>query len=146
MRHFCPFLLLALPSPAAAQVFENLDQLDARIAETAVAAQPIDRRLRLAPCPEPATIDPPALGAIAIRCPARSWRIRVPLLGKTAEILVRKGDVVTLAYTGSGFDILTTVTAQEDGPLGAPVRVKPPTGNGFLTARVTGAGQVEIRN
>jgi flagellar basal body P-ring formation protein FlgA len=158
MRMFLPLLAIALPAPATAQALENLDTLDQRIAlalggtadQAGVLAQPVDRRLKLAACPQPAMIEAPAIGALAVRCAALGWRIRVPLItgigASQGELLVRKGDNVELAFTGRGFDIVTTAIAQEDGRMGAPVRVKPPTGASLVTARVWRAGSVVIED
>ncbi len=149
--------LLALARAAdAAPVLEDLDFLDARIAvylggaaaDAGKRAQPVDRRLRLMQCAEGALFDPPALGAIAAYCPSRGWRVRVPLIGsptaETAEIVIRRGDAVQLAYVGSGFDVTTGAVAMEDGRNGGVVRVKTPTGASVVTARVRGPGAVAI--
>lgn len=152
-------LLLVMPAALSAQVVEDLDLLDRRIAvalggtaaDAGLLAQPVDRRLRLASCPQAATIEPPVLGAVTVRCAPLGWRMRVPLVGGMAmaqqgELLVRRGDAVDLTVSGGGFAIATTGTALEDGRMGAPVRVKSPTGSTVLTARVRGPGSVEIRD
>jgi flagellar basal body P-ring formation protein FlgA len=155
MRQLIVPILLILPVSATAQAIEDFDAIDRRIAialggaesDAGLLAQPIDRRLKLAACPSPATIDPPALGAVAVRCAPLGWRIRVPLKGggqSSGELLVRKGDTVELAYAGSGFAIVTSALAQEDGRLGQAVRVKSPTGAALVTAQVRGVGRVSI--
>jgi flagellar basal body P-ring formation protein FlgA len=149
--------LLALARAGhATPPLENLDLLDARIAvylggtasDAGRRAQPVDRRLRLMRCGEGVLLDPPALGAIAAYCPSRGWRVHVPLIGgaatEPAEIIVRRGDAVRLAYLGTGFDVSTTAIALEDGRNGGMVRVKVPTGASVLTARVRGPGSVAI--
>jgi len=144
------------PAHAATSALEDLAFLDARIAvflggtpaDAGKKAQPVDRRLRLLACAEGALFDPPSMGAIAAYCPSRGWRLRVPLIGgspeETAEVVVRRGDAVQLAYTGSGFDVTTSATALEDGREGGVVRVKAPTGAATVTARVRGPGLVTI--
>jgi flagellar basal body P-ring formation protein FlgA len=156
MRRLLIALSLASPAPLRAQVMEDFDLLDRRIAvalggtaaDAGLFAQPVDRRVRLARCTEPVTIDPPALGAVAVRCASLGWRMRVPLIGRgpaqTGELLVHRGDTVELVYGGAGFDLVTTATAMEDGRLGAPIRVKSPTGIANLTGRVRGPGSVVI--
>ena len=141
---------------AAPATLENLDVLDTRIAvflggtpaDAGKKAQPIDRRLRLIACAEGALFDPPSMGAIVAYCPSRGWRVRVPLIGATAvepaEIVIRRGDAVQLAYVGSGFDVTTGATALEDGRAGGVVRVKTSTGLAVVTARVRGPGAVAI--
>lgn len=141
---------------AAPPALEDLDFLDTRIAvflggtaaDAGKKAQPVDRRLRLINCTEGALFDPPSLGAITAYCPSRGWRVRVPLIGaaiaELAELVVRRGDAVQLAYVGSGFDVSTSATALEDGRTGGFVRVKTPTGTASVTARVRGPGSVAI--
>lgn len=153
-------LLLATGAGAALPAIEDLDALDARIAvflggtpaDAGVRAQALDRRLRLVRCPEGAMFEAPAMGAVGVSCPSKGWRLRVPLTAPfaaaapQAEVVIRKGDAVELAYGGAGFDILTTATAMEDGRAGGMVRVKTPTGAAVVTARVRGPGAVAIGN
>ncbi|MFM6853141.1 MAG: hypothetical protein ACKOUM_03570, partial [Sphingopyxis sp.] len=57
------------------QHFQNLDAIDALIAtatgasigEPGGATRPVDRRLQLAACPAVIEVDPPAMGAVAVR-------------------------------------------------------------------------------
>lgn len=153
--------LLTLASTAhAVPTLEDLDLLDARIAvflggtaaDAGKRAQPLDRRMRLLRCAEGALFDPPAAGAVAVAvavyCPSRGWRVHVPLIGSAAtelaEIVIRRGDAVQLAYTGIGFDVTTGAVALEDGRTGGVVRVKTPTGASAVSARVRGPGVVAI--
>lgn len=145
-----PILLLGLAAlasaPAAAQSFQNIDALEARlinalgagVGEPGGLAAPIDRRLKLANCPQTVAIDPPALGAVALRCASLGWRIRVPLqrlngaaagAGPVAMVAkpqpaVRRGDPVDLVAETGGFSVSVTAIAQEDGAPGARIRVK----------------------
>jgi flagella basal body P-ring formation protein FlgA len=153
MRPFT-FLIpvLALAAPAAAAPFQNLDALESRlinalgagVGEPGGLAAPIDRRMKLATCPQPVTIDPPVMGAVALRCPAIGWRIRVPIqrlqgtnaaatpvaysammpAPQRAEPVIRRGDPVDLVAETGGFSVSVTATAQEDGAPGARIRVK----------------------
>mgnify|MGYP000502904667 FL=1 len=63
-------IALAAALPAA---FEDLAQIDLRIAALGVAA-PVDRRLKLARCPQPAEIGELGGNAVAVRCPNRFSR------------------------------------------------------------------------
>lgn len=141
-------LAAALAAPAAAAPFQNLDALESRlinalgagIGEPGGPASPIDRRMKLATCPQPVTIDPPARGAVALRCAPIGWRIRVPLQrlqgvattaaysaappAQRAEAVVRRGDPVELVAETGGFSVSVNATAQEDGAPGARIRVK----------------------
>lgn len=166
--------LLALSAPAAAAPFQNLDALESRlinalgagIGEPGGPAAAIDRRMKLATCPQPVTIDPPALGAVALRCAAIGWRIRVPIQRlqgasavsysaapmhqqpQKADPVVRRGDPVDLVAETGGFSVSVTATAQEDGAPGARIRVKTqadgrPQGQ-ILFAEVIDAGRVRL--
>jgi flagella basal body P-ring formation protein FlgA len=166
--------LFALSAPVAAAPFQNLDALESRlinalgagVGEPGGLAGPIDRRMKLATCPQPVAIDPPALGAVALRCPALGWRIRVPLQrlqgasgGGTAasysamapmkaEPVVRRGDPVDLIADTGGFSVSVTATAQEDGAPGARIRVKTdrdgrPQGQ-IIFAEVIESGRVKL--
>ena len=133
-------------APALAQQFENLDLLDARIAavlgapmgEAGGAATRLDRRLRLAPCPQPAQIGEPIAGAVTVQCAAIGWRIRVPLAGGGSvhaaaapiapvarpEPVVRRGDQVELVASGRAFSVSTLAVAEQDGAPGDRIRVR----------------------
>jgi flagellar basal body P-ring formation protein FlgA len=148
MKHLTlPLALFA--APLNAQQFEDIAALDAIVATVAEAAQPIDRRLKLGRCPENVAIDPPALGAVALRCKSLGWRIRVPLVqsakAETAsEIIIRRGDAVEVISGGNGFEVSTSGTAIEDGRLGKAIRVKSSTGTATTLGTVTAAGTVRM--
>lgn len=138
-------LAAAAGAPASAQTFENLPMLDSRISaalgaaigEPGGAVTPLDRRLRLAPCPQPAEIGEPAAGALAVRCAAQGWRIRVPLVRSAAagasaaapaaaraEPVIRRGDQVELVAIGSSFAVSTLAIAEQDGAPGDRIRLR----------------------
>ena len=148
-----------LPAPALAQPIQDLASLenrlvtalDAGIGEPGGPATAIDRRLKLAPCPTLVTIDPPALGAVALRCPAAGWRIRVPLMRAAAQAaavkapaLVRRGDPVELVAGGGAFSVSAQAVAQEDGAAGERIRVKTDQKSAVIFAEVVDAGIVRI--
>lgn len=122
------YAILFAATPLAAQSFEDVRALDAQVAAVAGDALPIDPRLKLARCPEAVVIDPPVLGAIAVRCPALGWRIRVTRRVTEAPaakaITIRRGDPVDLVSHGEGFEVSTRAIAMEDAAIGQPVRVK----------------------
>jgi flagella basal body P-ring formation protein FlgA len=148
MKHFLlPIALLA--TPLHAQQFEDIPALDVQVAAVAEAAQPIDRRLKLARCPESVVIDPPALGAVALRCKSLGWRIRVPLVQSAkaeaaSEIIIRRGDAVELISGGDGFEVSTRGTAMEDGRVGKGIRVKSSTAAAVTLGTVTASGTVQM--
>jgi flagellar basal body P-ring formation protein FlgA len=153
-------LMFPLAAHAQTAAFENIDRLEARLVAALDAdigapggpMTPIDRRMKLTRCPTPATIDPPALGAIAIRCEAIGWRIRVPLqrfaaaqaATVKAEPVVRKGDPVELYVETRGFSVSTEAIAQEDGAMGDRIRVKSDPKAPIMIAEVVDGGRVRL--
>ena len=160
MTKFRRLALIAacLPAPALAQAVQDIAALehrlvvalDARIGEPGGPLVPIDRRLKLAPCPAPVAIDPPALGAVALRCPQLGWRIRVPLMRATAAVavkaapLVRRGDPVEIVAQSEAFSVSAQAIAQEDGAVGDRIRVKTDPKAPVIFAEVVDMGVVRV--
>lgn len=160
-RRLAPIALL-LASPAQAQGFEDVAALDqqvmaslgAGIGEPGGPARPIDRRLKLASCPEPAIVDPPAMNAVAVRCEALGWRIRVPLFRAAASVsaladapaapLVRKGDQVELTASSGTFSVSTIAVAEQDGAPGERIRVRSEAKKAVVIGIVTEDGRVAL--
>ena len=125
-------LILALTLATAS--FEDLDALDRDIAAAAAAmgtqAMPIDRRLRLARCPQGVSVEVADARALAVRCPTIGWRVRVPLVvaqrttALRAQPAVRRGDPITVRSGGAGFAVETAGVAAEDGVVGGTLRAK----------------------
>jgi len=152
-------VLLATPAAAAA-TFQDVSALETRlitalgagVGEPGGPAAPIDRRLMLQKCPTNVAIDPPALGAVALRCAALGWRIRVPLARLTtaaamtarAEPVIRRGDPVDLVADSGGFSVSVSATAQEDGVPGSRIRVLTDAKNRPIFAEVIDAGRVRL--
>lgn len=134
---------VGLPPP-----FEDLATLDRRIAAVSEGtAKPLDPRLRLLRCPDPATIEPAGDGTLTVRCAAIGWRIRVPVARSTAapgDILVHRGDQVELSLEADGFAVSASAIAVEDGRRGGIVRVKTSTNAPAVSARVTGPGTLSL--
>jgi len=160
-------LLALLAAPAAAAPFQNIDALEARlinalgagIGEPGGPATQIDRRLKLAACPGTVQIDPPVMGAVALRCTAANWRIRVPIARLSgvqansgsaysapvkAEPVVRRGDPVDLVAETPGFSVSLSAVAQEDGAPGSRIRVKADGKNNPIFAEVVDTGRVRL--
>lgn len=166
LRALALIALLAAPTAAAAP-FQNIDALEARlvnalgagIGEPGGPATQIDRRLKLATCPGSVQIDPPAMGAVALRCPAANWKIRVPIArlagfqtvamsapapAQKAEPVVRRGDPVDLIAETDGFSVSVTGIAQEDGAPGSRIRIKADGKNAPVFAEVIDAGRARL--
>ncbi len=151
----CLLLIAAMSAAHAApaqaqQKFENLDRVDSIVAMTVGAnigepggpVAPVDRRLRLAACPQTPSVEGPVFGAAVVKCDANGWRIRVPLApgGANAaaprmaaravaapvsrEVVVKRGDPVQLVAGGSAFSISRAMIADEDGAPGQMIRVR----------------------
>jgi flagellar basal body P-ring formation protein FlgA len=160
-----PVAALALPLPALAQGFENLEMLDNRVAaalganigEPGGATTPIDRRLRLQACPQPVEIGEPVAGAVAVRCAPLGWRIRVSILGTSQtrqaaaaqlsarpEPVVRRGDQIELIAIADGFTVSTLAVAEQDGAAGDRIRVRTERRNAPVIGQVLPDGRVAL--
>ncbi|MBB5985276.1 flagella basal body P-ring formation protein FlgA [Sphingobium lignivorans] len=160
-------LLIGLVSPARAATFENLDRLDTLVAMSVGAAlgepggpiAPIDRRLRLAPCPQTPLVEETRMSAAIVSCPSAGWRLRVPLAAvsntvaapvapvaahSSPAIVVKKGDPVQLVAGNDFFSVSRLVIADEDGAVGALIRVRQDPKAMPVMARVEALGIVRI--
>lgn len=158
-------IMTGLTAPARAQNFENLERLDSLVAMSMGANRgepggpiaPIDRRLRLAACPTTPNVEGPQMSAAIVSCPALGWRIRVPLApagqaqqaeAMTGEALssaspvIRKGDPVRLVAGNELFSVSRSMIADEDGAVGALIRVRQDARATPVTARVESMGVV----
>ena len=166
-RFALPLAVFALPLPALAQGFENLEMLDNRVAaalganigEPGGARTPIDRRLRLQACPQPVEIGEPVAGALAVRCAPLGWRIRVSIVGAPqasqaaatparaqarAEPVVRRGDQIELVAMASGFTVSTLAVAEQDGAPGDRIRVRTERRTAPVIGQVLEDGRVAL--
>ncbi len=155
---FAFFLASAFATPAFGQAIEDLDQLDSRVQRLTGAAPgqpggaiaPIDRRLRLVACPQPASIEWSGSDSLAIRCPVVGWRLRVGIASSSsgsqarAELLVHRGDTIEISVEGEDFDVTTTAISLDDGAKGQSVRLKLGANGTQSSATVTGPGSVSF--
>jgi flagella basal body P-ring formation protein FlgA len=118
------------------------------------AAQPVDRRLRLAQCRAPLALfwHNARQDTVRVECPDQgSWRIFVSVRGGGGEaaaaksqVLVSRGDAVSIQVRGAGFSVTQSGEAMEHGAQGDWIRVKPPGGADPLRAKVERPGLVAI--
>lgn len=151
---------------AQAQPFENLDRLDSIVAMTVGAnigapggaTTQVDRRLKLAACPQVPEVSGPVFGAAMVECKPLGWRIRVPLnpgaqqgqavngyarpAAMQKQVLVKKGDPVQLIAGGSAFMVTRMMIADEDGAAGEMIRVREDKKSDPVMARVQESGVV----
>lgn len=128
-------LLLATATPTQ---FEDLELLDQNI-QMHANAEPVDKRLKLAECPNDPIIAPAVGDVVVVRCPAIGWRIRVPVrtaIGSdnAAQIIIRKGDMIECVTSGPGFAVSTQMIALDDASVGQSLRVKSLTSPTPMTA------------
>ncbi len=133
--------------------FEDLDAIDRQASAAAAAigrtAQPVDRRLHLARCENGAVVEAAGADALAVRCAAAGWRLRVRLTderGATGSVkalaavpVLRRGEPVTIRATGSGFVVETVGIASDDGALGATIRARIDDGKAGQAGKAGGA-------
>lgn len=154
--HLLSIIIMATSVPAvASSPYQDLDALDARVAAAlpqGAGPVPIDRRIKLAACPQEPDISGPLAGAVSVRCPSLGWRLRVAVNGASApsgasvQPVVHRGDAVELVSRGAGYSVTSVGTALEEGPAGGSIRVKIPTSPFPVAAVVARAGVASISN
>lgn len=156
-------LALALaPLPAIAAPFTDLAAIDRAVAAftgqqigvPGGAAQPVDRRLRLAACSAPLALSwyGNAQTSVLVRCPdAGGWRVFVPVSAARiapdaapAPVAVARGEGVTVTVAGDGFSVSQPGEALDAGAVGAWIRVRTAAKADPLRARIVRPGLVEL--
>lgn len=141
------FTLLYLVA-VAPTTFEDIDMLDQKI-EAIAQAEPVDKRLKLAKCPEGAIIAPPLGDVVIVRCPSIGWRLRVSVKSAAqadiaAQIIIRKGDMVECITSGPGFAVSTQMIALDDAKVGQNLRVKSLTSPTSMHAIAIARGRASL--
>jgi len=153
------FVLMA-PARAHAAAFTDPAMIDAEVARftgmpqgtTGGAAQPADRRLKLAACANPLSLGWYAgrRDTVLVQCPdAGGWRLFVPVLqgaaGGAEGLAVLRGEAVTIAVSGPGFSVSQPGEAMDAGPIGGWIRVKTASATGQpMRARIVRPGLVSV--
>lgn len=151
---------LALPATALAaqqRVTADLGGIDFAVAQfTGVplgqpggAMQPVDRRLALAPCANPLSLNWYAgrRDTVLVQCPdIGGWRLFVPVLQAAAgEVAVLRGEAVTVAVEGPGFAVSQPGESLDSGAVGTWIRVKTANASAQpLRAQVVRPGLVRV--
>lgn len=135
--------LLLLLATAPTQ-YEDLEALDQAI-QVHANAEPVDRRLRLAQCPDAPIVAPAVGDMVIVRCPALGWRLRVPVraanpAGQSTQIVIRKGEMIECITGGPGFAVSTQMIALDDAGIGQSLRVKSLTSPVPMTAMAKARG------
>ena len=146
-------------SAAMAQSFVDLADIDRAVAaftgaaqgSPGGAAQVLDRRLRLAPCPSQFTLGwyGTRQDTVEVRCAVPGgWKLYVPLVTSSASAaaaapVITRGDAVTVSVSGAGFAVAQPGEALESGAIGAWIKVRGPGQTAaVLRARVLRPGLV----
>ena len=156
---------IATPSSAAAQqATEDWQMIDALTATVANAlgrtATPIDRRIKLARCPEQASITAIDARTLAVRCDPLGWRLRVPMTGPVdaapaaagysrpaaSAPVIRRGDNVRVTIDTQSFSISYAAIAAEDGRVGETIALRGDERKSKLSATVTGPGRAILQD
>ena len=136
--------LLLIMSAAAPVQFEDLALLDKNI-QIQANAEPVDKRLKLAKCPDAPVIMPAINGGVVVRCLALGWRLHVPArapnaMDAGADIVIRKGAVIDCITNGPGFAVSAQMIALDDARIGQSLRVKSLTSATPMTAMAKARG------
>jgi len=156
-------LAVAMPAEATGQAasedWQTIDVLTAMVANAmGRTATPIDRRIKLARCPEQASVTAIDSSALAVRCPSLGWRLRVPMTGPAgvsaaggfvakpaaATPVVRRGDNVRVTIDTESFSISYAATATQDGRVGDLIALRGSDAKSALSAVVTGPGRARL--
>ncbi|HET6522928.1 flagella basal body P-ring formation protein FlgA [Sphingopyxis sp.] len=156
---------IAAPSSAEAQPatedWQMIDTLTATVANAlGRTATPIDRRIKLARCPEQASITAIDAHTLAVRCAPLGWRLRVPMTGPVDAVpaaasyarpaqsapVIRRGDNVRVTIDTQSYSISYAAIAAEDGRVGETITLKGEDNRSKLSATVTGPGRAVLQD
>lgn len=154
--------LIAIPSASAQQATEDWQTIDALTQAVAGAmgriATPIDRRIKLARCPEQAQVTAVDAQTLAVRCPSLGWRLRVPLTGPAGAAptaagfaapasapVIRRGDNVRVTIETDSFEVAYSAIATQDGRVGDTIALRGNDSKSLLSATVTGPGRARLQ-
>ncbi|MFB0613788.1 flagella basal body P-ring formation protein FlgA [Aurantiacibacter poecillastricola] len=155
---FATALVIAAPAAAQSGPFTDPAAIDAQVAAFTGAAigtpggarHQVDRRLRLAECLQPLALAWHGRGAdmVRVECPSGAgWRVFVPVnRGSTTapaafeqvepQIVVERGQVMTVTVEGRGFAVSQQGEALEDGAIGSWIRIRPEGNREVIRAQV----------
>ena len=126
-------------------------------------ATPIDRRIKLARCPEQASVTAIDAQTLAVRCASLGWRLRVPMSGPAGAAttaaafaapasasasapVIRRGDIVRVSVETESFSVSYSATAAQDGRVGESIALRGTDAKTTLSAIVTGPGRARLQD
>lgn len=155
---------LAIATPAAANAPMDPAAIDravmeftgAGIGQPGGARLPVDRRMRLNPCRMPLQLEwyGKARDSVQVHCPDAGWRIYVavaqieqPGQAEVNEVVVSRGETVSIVVEGGGFSLSRQAVAMEEGAIGSWIKVRPVQDKKAepVRAQVVRPGQVAVR-
>lgn len=150
----------AAPSSAQSSPFHDLVAIDRAVAaftgggigEPGGATLPVDRRLRLAACRSPLSLDWQGnrQDTVLVQCPdAGGWRLFVALSGNARQApaaapAISRGEAVTITAAGEGFSVAQSGEALDSGALGSWIRVRTSARATPIRARIERPGLVVV--
>jgi flagella basal body P-ring formation protein FlgA len=152
---------LPISTASAQQATEDWQTIDALTQMVAGAmgrtATPIDRRIKLARCPEQASVTALDAQTLAVRCPSLGWRLRVPMTGPAGAVstaagyaapsstpAIRRGDAVRVSIETESFSVSYSATATQDGRVGETIALRGTDPKNLMSAVVTGPGRARL--
>ncbi len=120
-------------------------------------ATPVDRRIKLARCPEQASVTAIDAHTLAVRCTSLGWRLRVPMTGPANTIVtpaayakpatapvIRRGDNVRVTIDTESFSISYAAVATQDGRVGETIGLRGSDAKSLISATVIGPGRARL--
>lgn len=156
---------------AAQQDWAAVDAQTQNIAQAlGRSAAPIDRRIKLAKCPEQLAITAMDSSSLAVRCASLGWRLRVAMISNASQNnagqdniggffapaettprrtaaaapIIRRGDVVRISIDTPNYSVSYPATATQDGRLGEAISLRGADPKNPIMAVVTGPGRANI--
>ena len=145
----------------ATEDWQMIDMLTATVANAlGRTATPIDRRIKLARCPEQASVTALDAQTLAVRCDALGWRLRVPMTGPAVATpaapgftrpaagapVIRRGDNVRVTIETDSYAISYAAVATQDGRVGETIALRGSDAKSTLSATVTGPGRAILQD
>jgi len=153
--------LIAIPTASAQQAIQDWQTVDTLTQMVANAmgrtATPIDRRIKLARCPEQASVTAIDAQTLAVRCDSLGWRLRVPMSGPSgaatvspsfaataSSVVIRRGDNVRVTIETENFAVSYSAIATQDGRVGETIALRGTDPKNLMSAIVTGPGRARL--
>ncbi|MCW0199148.1 flagella basal body P-ring formation protein FlgA [Sphingopyxis sp.] len=153
--------LAIAPAAEAQQATEDWQTIDMLTQAVASAmgrtATPIDRRIKLARCPEQASVAAIDARTLAVRCASLGWRLRVAMSGPAGAApvaasfaapasapVIRRGDAVRVTLESATFSVSYSAIANQDGRVGETIALRGDGPKTLISAIVTGPGRARL--